>query len=71
MELLSPILCTSGRVRYAFVERLRIAKAFFDPPSTRGTEYNIDWRVSIIDNIVSLYIRREGIFRKARRIRRI
>ena len=43
VELLSPILCTSGRVRYAFVERSRIAKAFFDPLSTRGAECDVDW----------------------------
>ncbi len=29
VELLRPILCTSGRVRYAFVERSRIAKKAF------------------------------------------
>ena len=71
VELLSPILCTSGRVRYAFVERSRIAKAFFDPPSTRGAEGDVDCRVSIVDDMVSLCIRQEGMFRKARRIRRI
>lgn len=70
-ESLSPILSTSGPVRYALVERSRIAKAFFDPPSTRGAEGNVDWRVSIVDDMVSLCIRQEGRFRKARRIRRI
>ena len=57
MELLSPILYTSGRVRYVFIERSRIAKAFFDPLSTRGAEGDMDYRASIVDNIVSLYIR--------------
>ncbi len=71
IELLSPIIYTSERIRYAFIERLRIAKAFFDPPSTYSTEGDIDWRVSIVDNIMSLCIRQEGVFRKARRIRRI
>ena len=70
-ESLSPILYTSGRVRYAFVERSCIAKAFFDPPSTRGAEGDVEWRVSIVDDMVSLCIRQEGVFRKARRIRRI
>ncbi len=70
-ESLSPILSTLGPVRYALVERSRIAKAFFNPPSTRGAEGNVDWRVSIVDDMVSLYIRQEGRFRKARRIRRI
>ena len=70
-ESLSPILCTSGRVRYAFMERSRIAKAFFNPPSTRGAEGDVDWRVSIVDDMMSLCIRQERVFRKARRIRRI
>ena len=70
-ESLSPILSTSAPVRYAFMERSRIAKAFFDPPSTRGTECDVDWRIFIVDEMVSLYIRQEGIFRKARRTRRI
>ncbi len=70
-ESLSPIFCTSGSVRYAFMERSRIAKAFFDPPSTHGAEGDVDWRVSIVDDMVSLCIRQEGMFRKARRIRRI
>ena len=71
VELLSPILCTSGRIRYAFMERSRIAKAFFDPPSTHGAECDVDWRISIVDDMVSLPIRQEGVFLKARRIRRI
>ncbi len=71
IELLSPIICTSERVRYAFIERSRIAKAFFDPPSTYSAEGDMDWRVFIIDNMMSLCIRQEGVFRKARRIRRI
>ena len=71
VELLSPILCILGRVRYAFVERSRIAKAFFDPLSTRGAEGDVDSRISIVDDMVSLCIRQEGMFRKARRIRRI
>ena len=39
---LSPILSTSGRIRYAFMERSRIAKAFFNPPSTRDAEGDVD-----------------------------
>ena len=57
VELLSPILCTSRHIRYAFVERLRIAKAFFDPLSTYSAKDDMDWRVSIVDDIVSLCIR--------------
>ncbi len=70
-ESLSLILSTSGRVRYAFMERSRIAKVFFNPPSTRGAEGDVDWRVSIVDDMMSLCIRQKGVFRKARRIRRI
>ena len=42
MKLLSPILCTSGRIHYAFVERSRIAKAFFDPLLTCGAKDDMD-----------------------------
>ena len=42
IKLLSPIIYISGRIRYAFMERLRIAKAFFDPLSTYNTEDDID-----------------------------
>ena len=70
-ESLRLILFTSGRVRYVFMKRSRIAKAFFNPPSTRGAEGDVDWRVFIVDDIMSLCIRQEGVFRKARRIRRI
>ena len=66
MESLSSILSTLERVRCVFVERLRIAKAFFDPLSTYGAGDDIDWRVSIVNDMVSLYIRQEGVFRKAR-----
>ena len=41
-ESLRPILFTSGRVRYAFIKRSRIAKAFFNPPSTRGAEGDVN-----------------------------
>ena len=47
VELLSPIPRTSGRVRYAFGERSRIAKAFFDPLSTCGAKDDINWRVPL------------------------
>ncbi|SLM33794.1 nacht and ankyrin domain protein [Lasallia pustulata] len=67
-ESLNPILSTSGPVQYVFVGRSRIAKAFFDPPSTHDAESDLDWRVSIVDDMVSLCVRQEGVFRKARRI---
>ena len=67
-ESLNPILSTSGPVQYMFVERSRIAKAFFDPPSTHDADSDVDWRVSIVDDMVSLCVRQEGVFRKARRI---
>ena len=52
-------------IQYAFVERSHIAKAFFDPPSTLSTHDNLDWRVSIVNDLVSLCALREGHFRKA------
>ena len=53
-------------IQYAFMERSRISKAFFDPPSTLSTDGNLDWRVSIVDDLVSLCALQEGRFRKAR-----
>ena len=38
---------------------------------SRGAEGDVDCRVSVVDDMVSLCIRQEGVFRKARRIRRI
>jgi len=70
-EVIIPILPTPGSVCYAFLERARIAKAFFDPPSTCGAEGDLDWRISIVDDMVSLCNRQEGIFRKPRRVRRM
>ena len=70
LESLNPILSTSGPVQYVFVERSRIAKAFFDPPSTHDAESDVDWRVFIVDDMVSLCVQQEGMFRKARPIRR-
>ena len=40
---------------------IRIAKAFFGPPSTRGAEDDVDWPLSIVDDMVLLYIRQEGV----------
>lgn len=53
------------------MKRSRIAKAFFDSSSIRDAEYNVNWRISIVDDIMSLCIRQKKVFRKARRIRRI
>ncbi|KAL2045104.1 hypothetical protein ABVK25_012232 [Lepraria finkii] len=65
------VLPTLGPIQYAFEERARIAKAFFDPPSTTTTEAILEWRISIAEDMVSLCSRQEGIFRKARQMRRI
>ena len=70
-ESVSPILPTPGPVVYAFEERARIAKAFFDPLSTAVANGNLEWRISIADDMVSLCSRQEGVFRKARRTRRM
>ena len=39
------LLCTSGRVRYAFIKRSRIIKIFFDSLSTRDIENDVNCRV--------------------------
>lgn len=59
-----------GPVRYAFVERSRIAQTFFDPPSAFGAEGDVGWRVSIVNDLVSLCNLQEGRFRKASRRRK-
>lgn len=41
-ESLRPILSTSRRVRYVFIERSRIAKIFFNSSSIRDTEDDMD-----------------------------
>jgi len=53
-ESVDQTVLTSGPVRYAFVERSRIAQAFFDPPSAFGAEGDVGWRVSIVNDLVSL-----------------
>ena len=53
-------------IQYAFVERSHITKAFFNLLLTLSTDGNLDWRVSVIDDLVSLCALQEGHFRKAR-----
>jgi len=60
-----------GSIRYAFVERARIAQAFFDSPSAFDAEGDVGWRVSIVDDLMSLCSLQEGRFRKVSRRRRI
>lgn len=50
----------SGPIRYTFVEIARVAQAFFDPPSAFGTEGDVSWRVSVVNDLVSLCPRQEG-----------
>ena len=42
IELLSLILCTLRRIRYAFIKRLYIVKIFFNSLSTYNTKNNIN-----------------------------
>lgn len=65
-ESVNSVLPILRPIRYAFEERARIAKAFFDPPSTTTNEASLEWRISIAEDMVSLCSRQEGIFRKAR-----
>lgn len=69
-ESIDQTVSTSRPVRYAFVERARVAHAFFDPPSAFNAEGDVNWRVSIVDDLVSLCPLQEGRFRKASRKRR-
>ena len=60
------ILFILERVRYAFIKRSRIAKAFFNSSSTRDAESDVNWRIFIVDDMMSLCIRQKKVFRKAR-----
>lgn len=69
-ESIDQTVSTSGPVRYALVERARVAQAFSDPPSAFNAEGDVNWRVSIVDDLVSPCTLQEGRFRKASRKRR-
>ena len=69
-ESVDRTVLTSVPIRYAFVERSRIAQAFFDPSSTPGEEGDVGWRVSVVNDLVSLCTLQEGRFRKASRRRK-
>ena len=60
VETMDSILPTPKLPQYAFAERSRIATAFFDPPSAASGNGDVDWRISIVDDMVSLCTRREG-----------
>ncbi|KAL9613096.1 MAG: hypothetical protein Q9167_002353 [Letrouitia subvulpina] len=54
---LSPVEPLPAPVQYTFEERARIARAFFDPPpSTKG---DLDRKITLVDDLVSLCTRRE------------
>lgn len=53
-ESVDQTVLTSESIRYAFVERARIAQAFFDSPSAFVVESDVGWLVSIVDDLVSL-----------------
>lgn len=53
-ESIDQTVSTSGPIQYAFVERARVAQAFFDPPSAFNAEGDVNWRVSIVNDLVSL-----------------
>jgi len=65
--VLSPVQPPPAPVKYAFEERARIARAFFDPPSSAKHDGNLDRQVSIIEDFVSLCNRQERRPRKPRR----
>lgn len=64
--ILSPIQPLPAPVKYAFVERARIAQAFSNPPSSAKWNEDLDRQISIVDDFVSLCTRRERRPRKPR-----
>ena len=57
--VLCPVQPPPAPVKYAFEERARIAQAFFDPPPSAKCDGNLDRQITIVDDLVSLCIRRE------------
>ncbi|KAL9124214.1 MAG: hypothetical protein Q9217_006433 [Psora testacea] len=69
-ESMDPIFPIQETPQYAFAERSRIATAFFDALSVTGGDNDVNWRISIVDDMVLLYTRREGHYRKPPRLRK-
>lgn len=70
VEPINQTVSNSGSVWYAFVERARVAQSFFNLLSAFNAEGDVNWRVLIVDDLVSLCPLQEGRFHKASRKRR-
>ncbi len=55
---------TFESIRYAFVKKARIAQTFFDSSSTFNVDDDVNWRVSIVNDLMSLCSLQESRFRK-------
>ena len=58
-------------IQYAFVKRACIAQIFFNSSSAFNVENNVSWRVSIVNDLMSLCSLQESRFRKVSWRRRI
>ena len=69
-ESIDQIVSIFGSIRYAFKKKIRIAQAFFDPPSEINAEGDVNWRISIMNDLVSLCSLQKSRFRKTSRQRK-
>lgn len=69
-DSVDPIRLTLGPFQHVFAERSRIATAVFNPPLAASGDGDVDWRISIVDNMVSLCTRQECQYRKPPRSRK-
>ena len=64
------IAFTFESIRYAFVKRIRVVQTFFDSSSTLNAEGDVNWRISIVNDSMSLCFLQKGRFRKINRKRK-
>ena len=69
-ESFGPILATASPMQYSFKERSRIAAAF-SSAGLRPMTGDLNWRISIMDDMVSLCTRQERRLRKTYRSRKL
>lgn len=58
---------TFGPIRYVFVKKIRVARAFFDLSSTFNVKNDVNWQISIVNDLMSLCFLQKSRFRKINR----
>ena len=57
-------------IRYAFEKKVRVVQIFFDSSSKINAEGDMNWRISIMNDLISLYSLQKNRFRKTSQQRR-